>query len=314
MGEKRLIKISSFSAFVLGLLLAGASELRPAAGDLTKGKQTFDSACSACHTIGGGVRVGPDLKEITNQRSSAWLAAFIANPDQVIKSGDPVAGSLLKKFNGLEMPNLGLSGDKVGDILAYLRSTASPPEGQAHQPPASTVVSTAPQQAAEPTPPLQPSQTPAAAAVAPTGSAAIGERLFLGSVSFQKGGPPCFSCHDVSSLPFPGGGTLGPDLTGAFAKFGATGMNSVLGTLPFPTMRPIFAGRPLTPREQQDLEAFLQKAGMGALIGRTGPMVLSVLGGLLLLVIATWILWKNRLVSIRRALVQKALKAGGKRK
>ncbi len=314
MAEKRLIPIFSSLAFVLCLLLGDASELRPATGDVTNGKQTFDSVCSACHTIGGGIRVGPDLKDITDQRSSAWLAEFIANPDKVIKSGDPVANSLLKKFNGLEMPNLGLSGDKVGDILAYLKSTASPPKTQAPQPPASAVVSPAQKQATAPTPPPQPSQPPAVAAVAPTGSVETGERLFLGSVSFQKGGPPCFSCHDVSSLSFPGGGTLGPDLTGAFAKFGAAGMNSVLATLSFPTMRPIFDKRPLTLQEQHDLEAFLQKAGMRSLIGRTVQIVMSVLGGLLSLVIATWILWENRLVSVRRALVQKTLKTGGTRK
>jgi mono/diheme cytochrome c family protein len=316
MAEKHRSPIPFFLAFVLCLLLADASELRSESGNIARGKQTFESICSACHTIGGGIKVGPDLKDITVQRPAPWLAGFIADPPKVIKSGDPVATSLLKKFHGIEMPALGLSGDKIDDILAYLRSTSSPPKAQA-QPATPAVVASARKPASKaqppaPIPPPQPSQASAAPGPAPpAGSAEAGERLFLGSVSLQKGGPPCFSCHDVSTLPFPGGGTLGPDLTAAFAKFGATGMNSVLATLSFPTMRPIFDARPLTIQEQQDLEAFLQKTGPRSLIGRTVQIVLSALGGLLILVIAAWIIGENRISSVRKALVRKAGKPGG---
>jgi hypothetical protein len=76
-------------------------------------------------------------------------------------------------------------------------------------------------------------------------------------------------------------------------------------------MRPIFDGRPLTLQEQHDLEAFFQKAEARSLIGRTVQIVLSVLGGLLILIIAAWILWENRLAPVRKALVKKAGKFGG---
>ena len=315
MAEKPPITIPSVLGLVFCLLLPAAGEVWAASANIANGKQAFKSLCSPCHTIGEGILVGPDLKDITDQRSASWLANFIANPDKMIKSGDPVAKSLLEKFKGLEMPNLGLSGDKVGDILAYLRSTASPLKPQASQPPAPAAVFPAQKPASEAKAPVQtsqPSQPPATpSAVLPTGSAETGERFFTGSIPFQKGGPPCFSCHDASSLSFPGGGTLGPDLTGAFTKFGVTGMNSVLATLSFPTMRPIFDGRPLTLQEQHDLEAFLQKAEARSPIGRTVQIVLSVLGGLLILIIAAWILWANRLAPVRKALVKKAGKLGG---
>ena len=119
------------------------------------------------------------------------------------------------------------------------------------------------------------------------------------------------SCHDAAILSFPGGGTLGPDLTQAFAKFGAAGLKSILGTLSFPTMKPLFDGRPLSLQEQDDVGAFLQNAGVQSLISRTMEVGLSALGGLLILVIAVWLLWQNRLGAVRRSLVEKGERSGG---
>ncbi len=317
MDKKGRIGVLLLAGVIPCFMLGYPIELR--SEDAAKGKASFDSICAACHTIGGGVKVGPDLKDITDQRSGTWLTSFISDPAKVIKSGDPVANSLLKKFNGLEMPTLGLSPEQVSDLLAYLKSTAAPGKGQAPpvkstgpSPAPAPVQGPTPSQAPQPVPvqaPTPEAQTPAAqapgppAAALPSGSAETGEQLFSGLISFQKGGPPCLSCHDVARLSFPGGGTLGPDLTGAFAKYGAAGMRSTLATLPFPTMRPIFGHRPLTPQEQQDLEAFLQKAGVQSLVSRGVEVAMAALGGLIILIILAWIIWQNRIVPIRRALV-----------
>ena len=45
-----------------------------------------------------------------------------------------------------------------------------------------------------------------------------GESLFQGTTRFANGGPACAACHTVGSLPFPGGGTMGPDLTHEYSK------------------------------------------------------------------------------------------------
>lgn len=92
------------------------------------------------------------------------------------------------------------------------------------------------------------------------GSASTGERLFSGQTRFAGGGPPCAACHDIAGLPYPGGGTMGPDLTGSYAKFGPDALAVVVRTLFFPTMDPVFTGRPLTPAEQRDLTAFFARA------------------------------------------------------
>src|ERR1017187_4342089 len=90
------------------------------------------------------------------------------------------------------------------------------------------------------------------------GSAFAGRTLFMGTVRFKNGGPACSACHSVASLPFPQGGTLGPDLTRAYSKLGPEGLNSALETLFFPAMTPLFAYRPLTDDERRNLAAFFQ--------------------------------------------------------
>ncbi len=296
----------SFCILLFDFGIISGADAYPA-GSADKGKATFQRICSACHNIGGGVKVGPDLEGITDQRSTTWMSDFISNPDKMIKSGDPIASGLLKKFNGLEMPNLGLSGEQVSDVLAYLQSTSTVAKAQA--PPVKTQAPAPVAQAPAPVGQIPSVPVPGApGAVVPTGSAEAGENLFMGLVAFEKGGPPCFSCHDIASIPFPGGGTLGPNLTGSFAKFGPTEMNSILATLPFPTMKPLFDSHPLILQEQQDLEAFLQKGGVQSLIGRGVEIGLAAVGGLIILIILAWIIWQNRLGNVREALVNSVRK------
>jgi hypothetical protein len=49
---------------------------------------TFNGRCSACHTYGNGIKVGPDLKGVTERRKRDWLLKFIHASSGVIKSGD----------------------------------------------------------------------------------------------------------------------------------------------------------------------------------------------------------------------------------
>ncbi len=51
-------------AFVLLILLSdspGHVEAAPLRQDAVTGEQTFKTKCAACHTVGGGKLVGPDL-------------------------------------------------------------------------------------------------------------------------------------------------------------------------------------------------------------------------------------------------------------
>lgn len=89
-----------------------------------EGKQLFQMKCTACHTIGEGIRVGPDLKGVTERRDLAWLKRFILEPDQMFREEDPIALAMLKEF-GIPMPNLGLTASQVETIIAYLKTAAT---------------------------------------------------------------------------------------------------------------------------------------------------------------------------------------------
>jgi protein SCO1 len=88
--------------------------------DLGNGQFVFQNACSACHTIGQGDKIGPDLMGVTERREREWLTRYILVPDEVLAAGDPIAASLSKKYQQVRMPNLGLARDEVADVLAYV--------------------------------------------------------------------------------------------------------------------------------------------------------------------------------------------------
>jgi protein SCO1 len=86
------------------------------------GQRLFASKCSACHTIGKGDKLGPDLAGVTDRREQAWLARYIQHPDEVLASGDPIAAALYHKYKKIGMPYLGLGSSDVQDIVSYLAS------------------------------------------------------------------------------------------------------------------------------------------------------------------------------------------------
>jgi len=121
------------------------------------------------------------------------------------------------------------------------------------------------------------------------------------------------SCHTAAGTPFPGGGALGPDLTHAYRKLGPHGTQSAMQTLYFNVMTPIYAAHSLTPDEQADLMAFLRQAE-----SRQEPrwqteivllIALLVGAGFILL---TGFLWRDRVKSVRRALVERATGEGAR--
>ncbi len=84
-----------------------------------KGKLDFETKCLACHTIGGGDKVGPDLRGVSQRRSGQWLSHWLASPEQMLQS-DPDAKALLGKYK-LPMPNQGLNEAEIRQYIAYFK-------------------------------------------------------------------------------------------------------------------------------------------------------------------------------------------------
>jgi protein SCO1 len=92
---------------------------------LSKGQYLFKSRCSACHTVGRGDGIGPDLAGVTGLRDRAWLARFIQFPDQVLAEGDPIATALHEKYNEVNMPNLRLGPEDVAALVDHLETESA---------------------------------------------------------------------------------------------------------------------------------------------------------------------------------------------
>ena len=143
------------------------------------------------------------------------------------------------------------------------------------------------------------------------GSPRQGEQFFTGRIPFRNGGPPCSACHLVSGLPFPSGGSLGPDLTRTYSKLGSEGLDTALHTLFFPAMAPLYDPHPLTVSEQADLKAFFKEADTRPMTNDLTPVAAGIaVIGFAILMFITWALWRDRLQSVRRTLVETALRKG----
>jgi protein SCO1/2 len=117
-----------FLAATIGTLLGWAepapqksyAEAKPI--EMSAGEYLFESRCAACHSIGGGDKVGPDLLGITSRREKAWLARYIRAPDKMLAARDPAAVSLSEKYKTVRMPNMRLVPNEVNDLIEYLRT------------------------------------------------------------------------------------------------------------------------------------------------------------------------------------------------
>jgi mono/diheme cytochrome c family protein len=266
------------AAIALALLTGGGPALAAAGDPAGQGKVLFKQNCSSCHTVGGGDGVGPDLKGVVDGAGESNVRSFIADPGKAIAAGDPRIAALVKKFHGLKMPSLGLNASQVDALVAYLKA-----QGEGTAPPPATTTTTG--QA--------------------TGNAAVGRKLFTGATRLSRGGPACLSCHSIAGAGSLGGGTVGPDLTKAYAKYGgATGLLSVLGSLPFPTMVPLYRGHALTAPEQADLAAFLVTARGNKPDGSPTWTVAALGVGVAAVALALMlVIWPRRRLVVRRRIV-----------
>lgn len=86
------------------------------------GEDLFNTRCTACHTIGQGDRLGPDLLDVTSQRSRPWLVRWLQEPDKMLEEKDPVALALYNQYGQVPMPNLKLTDRNVRDLIEFLQT------------------------------------------------------------------------------------------------------------------------------------------------------------------------------------------------
>jgi mono/diheme cytochrome c family protein len=195
-------------------------------------KKVFNSRCTACHTFGHGVKVGPDLKGVTARRQRPWLLTFIRSSQRVIKSGDPVAIDLYARFKQQRMPDWSdLSPQAVNEILDWFAADG-PEQKQADERDAELATAT---------------------------DVARARALFDGERPLASGGLACAACHSVREANGRHGGTLGPDLTDAYLKYRDRALTMFLKRPCTPREPELSAARYLTPDEAFAFKGYLRQ-------------------------------------------------------
>jgi len=223
----------------LGFLISYPMALAQATG-----QEIFTQRCNACHRIGGGRLVGPDLAGVNDRHPQSWILKFVKSPQAAINAGDPSAKALFEQFH-MVMPDQPLTDDEIKGIMAYIKETGGSP----------AVTTSAP-----PSPVEEIVAAPEVLNHATPDEIALGQNLFQGKVRFTNGGPACNSCHNVKNDAVIGGGILAKELTTVFSRLGGDGVRAILGGPPFPVMQAAFKGKELTPEEIHALLGFLQYA------------------------------------------------------
>jgi cytochrome c2 len=206
------------------------------AAETAEAKKIFNQRCAACHTFGRGVKVGPDLKGITQRRARPWLLRFIRSSQTVVKSGDATAQALFAQFKQQRMPDwVDLSEAQIGGILEWFAGNG--PEQK------------------------EPDERSAELASADEVEAA--RRLFDGRQRLTYGGLACAACHTVEESGKRAGGTVGPDLTDAYLRFRDRALTLFLKHPCSPRRPEVDSGHYLTPNESFALKAYLRHVAIG---------------------------------------------------
>ncbi|HET6284328.1 MAG TPA: cytochrome c [Polyangia bacterium] len=222
--------------------VAGAPAIARAA-DGTDAKKIFNQRCTACHTFGHGVKVGPDLKGVAQRRSHSWLSKFIRSSQSLISAGDPTARALFSQFQQQRMPDWSELGDaQITAIVKWLADNGpeqkEPDERNADQATAADI-----------------------------------ERarlLFQGRVALNNGGLACAACHAIEEDGRKSGGTLGPDLTTAYVRYRDRALTLFLKNPCSPRLPESWTRTYLMPDESFALKAYLRHAAMDGVTATAG--------------------------------------------
>ena len=228
------------------------------------GREVYLANCAACHQgTGTGVPGSfPPLLDNPNVQDAAYVATVIREG----KTG-PI------DVNGVtfdaEMPAQAQLGDaEIDAVIAYIQAGVF---------------------------------IPADLAPVGEGGASVGEKLFLGRVGLENGGPACHACHSAGTHTNLGGPTLGPDLTDLAQRYGGTeAVAATLANPPSVTMQPVFDGKALTDQERADLAAFFGSISTQTLVQVDLLWIFGLVGAAILLGLMYFFPKRNRVNYLRQ--------------
>lgn len=216
-----------------------------------EGEQLFKTNCAACHTIGKGRLVGPDLLNVTEKRSEQWLISFIKSSTSKIKSGDADANAIFKEYNSILMPDMNYSEAQIINILGYIKLGGAGTAGQENNVITDILSGTT------------------------VSNVNAGTKLFSGNKLLTNGGPACTSCHKVRDERIFSSGTLAKDLSQSFELIGSAGISGIIRNPPFPVMAATYKNHPLTGEEIVNLTAYLASVSQERIYQRSNDFSIA---------------------------------------
>jgi protein SCO1/2 len=81
-----------------------------------------------CHSIGQGVRAGPDLLGVTERRDHGWLKKWLQDPATMLQS-DSIAQAMLAEAKGVKMPNVKLTEREIDGLIHYMAQESAKKKG-----------------------------------------------------------------------------------------------------------------------------------------------------------------------------------------
>ncbi len=281
-------KTIAFLAFAF-ILLVGTVQAQD-------GEQLFQQ-CKACHTIGMGKLLGPDLLDVSKRRDASWLKSFIKSSQTMIKAGDVDAVGIYEEYNKLMMMDYNLSDPEIEAIIKYVDSFS---EGELSDEgaPLTASDSLVAAQAAE-----------YLASIDTKENREKGKALFEGKRKFKNGGASCISCHHVNTSESVQGGLLAIDLTKSFSRNGGlTGIKGIIEFPPFPAMKDAYQHSPLTEEESLKVQVFLMNADINEELSETAItdfMKQGIIGMIVLLVLISLVWFKPKKRSVNYHIIQR---------
>jgi mono/diheme cytochrome c family protein len=243
----------------------------------------YKRKCGACHSIGGGRLLGPDLKDVESRKDRKWFKLFLLNPKATLDQGDAYGKQILSEAHGMVMPKVSGVDEAMADaLLDFIAAGGATASAGAEKP-------------------------------FTAADAALGEELIAGKRTLAGGGPPCIACHAFAALPGAGGGRLGPDLSSEFTRLGGRkGFTTWLSSPPTPTMQAVYSAHPLKSEEITAIAAWL-KLHPAKTAPRRSLLSLSLLGsaGCLMGLLLMNAFWRKRFTSVRRPLANGKTKLEG---
>jgi nitrite reductase (NO-forming)/hydroxylamine reductase len=116
--------LSAGAALSTLLMLAGCGGERAEVATAHPGQEIFDRVCFACHSIGEGPRVGPDLKDVQTRREREWLVRWMQDPVGMGQT-DSIGQAILAEWNNVPMAPPNLDDQEINDVLDYIAAVST---------------------------------------------------------------------------------------------------------------------------------------------------------------------------------------------